>query len=226
MSTSRLTGAALGLLAALALTGCAGSAAPGVAATVGEETIRSGDVDSATAHMCTALADQFQGQAVPMGFVRQGTLQLLVLREQSRQIAEEYGVRPSTGYSSDLAERTQNATRLPEDVREDYIEVMTSQSYAQDILEEVGEAKLMAEGIAEPTVEEAQQAGADVFDNWPGLHGIEVDPRYGVELEGGALSPVDTNVSFALSESAIQGLEAEPDPSYANSLPATQRCGG
>ena len=74
MSKTRLmTGATLGV-AALLLSGC-GSASPGVAVQVGDETLSVRDVDGAAGHVCTALGDQFEAGSttVPMGFVRQGT---------------------------------------------------------------------------------------------------------------------------------------------------------
>jgi hypothetical protein len=213
-------------LSALLLSGCAGSASPGVAAKVGDETISSSRVDEATGHLCTALSDQFEGQVVPLSVIRQGVLQLLALASEAEQIAEEYGVSPSANYERDLAERTRAASVMPEEVREDYIEVMSTQALASDILDQVGRAKLAAEGFDEPTVDQVTQAGADVFKVWPDANGIEVDPKYGVELSDGQLVPTDTNLSFAVSDEAKAGLATEPDPAYANSLPSSQRCGG
>ena len=108
---------------------------------------------------------------------------------------------------------------MPEEVREDYIEVMSTQALATDILDQVGRAKLAAEGFAEPTVEQVTQAGADVFAVWPDANGIEVDPKYGIELADGQLAPTDTNLSFAVSDGAKAGLAAEPDAAYVDSLP-------
>lgn len=225
MSNPRLLPALAVGLSALLLSGCAGSASPGVAAKVGDETISSSRVDEATGHLCTALSDQFEGQTVPLGVIRQGVVQLLALASEAEQIAEEYGVSPSANYERDLAERTRAASVMPEEVREDYIEVMSTQALASDILDQVGRAKLAAEGFDEPTVDQVTQAGADVFKVWPDANGIEVDPKYGVELTDGQLVPTDTNLSFALSDEAKAGLATEPDPAYANSLPSSQRCG-
>ncbi|WP_310526510.1 hypothetical protein [Nocardioides sp.] len=216
-----------GVLTAVLLSGCAGSASPGVAARVGDETISASRVDEATGHMCTALSDQFKGagRVVPLGVIRQGVVQLLALASEAEQIAAEYGVTPSTTYERDVAERTRAAAVMPEEVRADYIEVMSTQALAGDVLDQVGRAKLAAEGFAEPTVDQVTQAGSDVFKVWPDANGIDVDPKYGVELTDGQLTPTDTNLSFAASDQAKAGLAAEPDAAYVDSLPSSQRCG-
>lgn len=228
MSNPRLLSALAVGLSSLLLGGCAGSASPGVAARVGDETISSSRIDQATTHMCTALSDQFEGagQVVPLGVIRQGVVQLLALNSQTEQIAAEYAVSPSANYARDVAERTRAAAAMPAEVRADYIEVMSTQALASDILDQVGRAKLAAEGFADPTVEQVTQAGVDVFNVWPDANGIDVDPKYGVELTDGQLTPVDTNLSFAVSDASVAGLATEPDAAYVKSLPSSQRCGG
>jgi hypothetical protein len=214
-------------LSGLVLTGCAGSAQPGVAVQVGDETISTRTVDRASANVCTALGDEFRanGTVVPMGFIRQGVVQLMTLSETAYQIAEEYGVEPGAAYARDVAQRERTAEAFPEEVREDYVEVMSANALATDILEQVGRAELEAQGFADPTVEQVTQAGTDIFSSWPDRNGVVVDPRYGVEMVDGTLTPVDTNLSVAVGEAAQAGLETEPDATYANTLPETHRCG-
>lgn len=228
MSNPRLLPALAVGLSALLLSGCAGSASPGVAVRVGDETISASRIDEATGHVCTAFSDQLKGagQVVPMGVVRQYVLQMFAISSQASQIAQEYGVSPSATYERDVAEHTRTASVMPEEVRADYIEVMSTQALANDVVEQVGRAKLAAEGFDEPTVDQATQAGADVFKVWPDANGIEVDPKYGVELTDGRLVPTDTNLSFAASDEAKAGLATEPDAAYVKSLPSSQRCGG
>lgn len=213
-------------LAGLVLTGC-GSASPGVAVEVGDETISTRSVDEASAHVCTALGEDFEssGRVVPMGFIRQGVVQLMTLESTAMQIAEEYGVEPGAAYQRELAQLERTAAGLPEEVREDYVEVMSANALANDVLEQVGRASLTAEGFTDPTVEQVTQAGTDIFTSWPDTHGVEVDPRYGLEMVDGALTPVDTNLSVAVGETATSGLATEPDPTYAGTLPETHRCG-
>lgn len=227
MSKTWMTGVALGLNGLL-LTGCGGGpSGPGVAVEVGDQAISAVHVDRTAAHMCEALEEDFRAQStvVPMSFIRQGVVQLLSLRAQASQIAEQYGVKPGPAYEREVSERSRSVAELPEDVRESYVEVMTADALASAVAEEVGRAKLVAEGFSEPTAEQVAQAGSDVFATWPDQHGIEIDPQYGLELSDGALVPADTDLSVAVSDLAKQGQAAEPDPSYAASLPASQRCG-
>ncbi len=193
-------------LSGLVLTGCAGSARPGVAIEVGDEFSANGTV-------------------VPMGFIRQGVVQLMTLSSTAHQIADEYGVEPGAAYQREVATRTRTAEAFPEEVRDDYVEVMSANALANDVLEQVGRAELAEQGFEDPTVDEVTQAGTDIFTSWPDANGVTVDPRYGVELIDGTLTPVDTNLSVAVGDDAKAGLATEPDATYANTLPENHRCG-
>lgn len=227
-----LRAAALLAAAGLTLTGCTGAASPGVAATVGDETLSVAEVDRATQSMCTSITEGIGAAsaptAIPLGFVRQGTLQLLALDAQARQIAEEYGVEPGPDHARERVDRERTAANLPADAREDYVTVMSANALAVSVLDQVGRVELARSGDEDPTVEEATEAGVKVFRRWPEEHGIEVDPRYGLETRDGRLATVDTNTSVAVSDSARQGLVTDVgqlDPGYLASLPSSQRCG-
>lgn len=226
MSKTRLLTAATMGVAGLLLTGC-GSAAPGVAVKVGDEELSLRDVDSAASEMCTALGDQFEAQStvLPMSFVRQGTVQLLTLRAQAMQVADDYGVEPGSSYYNDVAQRRRTAASMPEDVRDTYVELTSANALANDVVNQVGEIVLDDRGVTDPTTEQVTQAGVDVFNQWPDANGIEIDPRYGLESVDGVLKPVDTNTSVAVGDTAKSGLETEPDAEFAKTLPLTHRCG-
>ena len=223
MSTTRLMTAATIGVAGLLLTGC-GSAAPGVAVKVGDEVLTVSDVDTTTSHYCTSVGDQFES-TVPMSFVRQYVVQLLTLRSQAAQLADEYGVTAGSTYQNDVAQRQGTARTLPEEVRDDYIRLTSAPAYAQDVVDQVGEIVLDEQGVSDPTTEQVTQAGIDVFNQWPDANGIEVDPRYGLANVDGVLKPVDTNTSVAVGETAKLGLAEQPDPAFAETLPLTHRCG-
>jgi hypothetical protein len=210
-------------VAGLLLTGC-GSATPGVAAQVGDEELTVRDIDSATAHYCTSVEEQLESP-VPMSFVRQYVVQLLTLRSQADQVADDYGVTAGSSYENDVAQRQGTAATLPEEVRDDYIQLTSTPAYAQDIVDQIGAIALEDQGIAEPTSDQVTQAGLDVFNQWPDANGIDIDPRFGAASVDGVLSPIDTNTSVAVSEIAKSGLAEQPDPAYAETLPSTQRCG-
>ncbi|GAB3022416.1 hypothetical protein GCM10011376_27790 [Nocardioides flavus (ex Wang et al. 2016)] len=222
MSKTRLMTVATTCLAGLLLTGC-GSASPGVAAKVGDEELTVRQIDAMTANYCTAVGDL--ESEVPMGFVRQYVVQLLTLRSQATQIADEYGVEAGSSYRNDVAQRLGTAGTQPEEVREDYVELASTTAYVQDILDQVGRIELEESGVSDPTTDQATQAGIDVFNQWPNANDIEIDPRYGLEVVDGVLSPVDTNTSVAVGETAKAGLGTEPDPAFARSLPTNHRCG-
>lgn len=222
MSKTRLLTAATIGVAGLLLTGC-GSAAPGIAAKVGDQELTVRQVDAVTAHYCTALG-QLES-AVPMSYVRQFVIQLLAVRSQAEQIADDYGVKAGETYLNDVAQRQGTAATKPEETREDYVDLASTTAYAQDILDQVGAIELDKAGVTDPTPEQVSQAGVDVFNQWPDAHGIEIDPRYGLAVVDGQLAPVDTSTSFALSDTAKSGLATEPDTAFAQSLPTTHRCG-
>lgn len=228
MSKPRISAAlALGVAAATLLSGCAGSADPGVAIRVGDETISNTVVDEAAGGICLAFKDQFtgEGQTVPMSFIRQGVIQLLTLDSQARQIAEEYDVTPDQQYNREVASVRAAAEALPEDVRADYVKVMTANALANSVVDQVGRSALKAEGVRNATVDQVAQKGQDVFAVWPDANGVEIDPRYGLKMIDGVLEPVDTNLSVAVGETARTGMATDPDPAYAAGLPAGHRCG-
>ncbi len=222
MSKTRLMTAATMGVAGLLLSGC-GSAAPGIAAKIGDQELTVRQVDTATAHYCTALGEL--ESEVPMSYVRQFVIQLLAVRSQAEQIADDYGVEAGSTYVNDLSQRQATAATKPEEVRQDFLDLASAQAYAQDILDQVGAIELADAGVVDPTADEISQAGVDVFNQWPDANGIEIDPRYGLRSVDGVLTPFDTNTSYALSETAKSGLASEPDTEYATSLPTTHRCG-
>ncbi|RYC09635.1 hypothetical protein [Nocardioides zhouii] len=223
MSMTRLMTAATIGAAGLLLTGC-GSAAPGVAVQVGDEVLTVRDIDATTSHYCTAVGEQFES-TVPMSFVRQYVVQLLTLRSQAEQLADDYGVTAGSTYQNDVAQRQGTARTLPEDVRADYIRLTSAPSYAQDVVDQIGKVVLDDQGVTDPTTEQVTQAGLDVFNQWPDANGIDVDPRYGLASVDGVLKPVDTNTSVAVGDTAKLGLSETPDPGFADTLPSTHRCG-
>lgn len=219
--------AALGLgLAGLVLSGCAGATA-GVAAQVGDTDISNSRVDEAARSLCTAFGEQLagEGSTVPMGYVRASALSMLAVRAQAEQIADEYGVKPGSGYLNDVGQRKIAARGVAEEARDDYVLLTSTDALVNDVIGQVGEVVLAERGVEDPTVDQRMQAGQDVFAVWPDANGVEIDPRYGLEMVDGGFMATDSHLSVAVSEVARAGEAPQPDPAQARTLPLTQRCG-
>lgn len=216
-----------GLAAALLLSGCAGSASPGVAARVGDDTITTARVDEATGHMCEALGEAYaaEGRVVQLGQMRQGVLQLLAVRSQAEQLLEAYDLEPSAQYESQVSERRRTAAEFPEEARETYVEVFTAEDLANDAVQQVGAAIVAEEGLDDATEEQVMEVGSEAFLAWPDDNDLETNPIYGVELVDGSLRVGDRSLAFPVSDAATAAIAETPDPDYAASLPSNQRCG-
>lgn len=228
MSSRRPLAVALATVSAGAvLSGCAGSASPGVAVDVDGQTISVAEVDRGTAAVCTSVEPDLRGagNTVALGNVRQFVVTLLAASEQARQLADEYGVKPGPEFSRQVSQLRLTSQAFPEEVREDYVEVMSAEPLVTSVVDAVGRASLEQDGVADPTVEEISQRGQDLFQSWPDQHAIDVDPRYGLAVVDGQLQPADTNLSVAVGDVAKSASAAEPDPVYARALPAGHRCG-
>lgn len=228
MSSRRPLAVALATVSAGAvLSGCAGSASPGVAVDVDGQTISVAEVDRGTAAVCTSVEPDLRGagNTVALGNVRQFVVTLLAASEQARQLADEYGVKPGPEFSRQVSQLRLTSQAFPEEVREDYVEVMSAEPLVTSVVDAVGRASLEQDGVADPTVEEISQRGQDLFQSWPDQHAIDVDPRYGLAVVDGQLQPADTNLSVAVGDVAKSASATEPDPVYARTLPAGHRCG-
>ena len=238
MNTSRL-GRSLVPVVALAalLSGCGGGVtdgelSAGVAARVGDDSISQEQVNRATEGICASLEKQFseQGQVVPLKQMKQYAVSLMTARVQAEQIADEYGVTPGPEVATDRLEWEKTAATLPEDVREDYVDAMSTERLLLSVVTQAGEVALEREGVRKPTQEQVMARGSDIFENWAGVRGLDVDPRYAMVLTEGSLQPGETGVSVAVSDVAREGvLQAtepdEGDPEAAAALPESQRCG-
>lgn len=218
----------LALAAAAALLSGCGATSPGVAVSVGEQTVSVAEVDEAADAVCRSVERELRSgnQVVPLGQMRQYTLSLLAAAAQARQIADEYDVEPGADFRRARAQvAAQAEATLPEHLQEPYIEAMSAEALVSSVISAAGEAALSAEGVEDPSTEQVSQRGSDIFATWPDAHGVDVDPRYGLELVDGQLRLADTSLSTAVSDPARAAAAEQPDPAYARSLPGSQRCG-
>lgn len=224
MSTTRY---AVGLTAAALLLGGCGTASPGVAAQVGDDEITVREVDALASEYCSAFEEQFtsNGEVVPQHYLRGGILGLLVRSSAAEQLADEYDVEAGATYDEKVASTTQGTLQLPEEVREAIITVETAGSYVEAIQAAVGERILTEESGAAPEYTETVERGEQAFTEWLDDHEVEIDPQFGIQVDGGQVGRTDTTLSFPVSDAAVDGAAEAPDPAYSASLPDAQRCG-
>jgi hypothetical protein len=221
------------------LTGCAG-AQPGVAARVGDETIRVSEVNRLTDGFCQAIERQLesQGTVLPMNVVSGSVVQVLAMNAAARQLAEEHGVEPSSSYVSNLANIEQSSEAMPEDAEEANVTLRSGAAYATDILTTIGRRELAAEGVEEPNSDQALVKGQDILSVWLAENEPEIDPQYHLAIADFQPEALDTSTSYAVSggskAAALSDLfafteldeaQTEEFTAYARDLPESQRCG-
>ncbi len=221
--TSMRTLAGLALASTLLLSGCGAVPAfnPGVAASVGDDSVSVSTVDDTTESFCGAAKDQLQGKSVPNGYLRGQVAGALALRSAATQMMEEYDVEVGPSYQAAVDQATSQLGALTADQRDALIEVQGTSLYVGAAETAVGKSVL----DGSPSDKEATAAGAKVFTTWIADHDVRIDPRFGISVDTGAVVAEDTAVTYALSDLAVAGNAEQPDTAAAAELPATQRCG-
>ncbi|GEP37768.1 hypothetical protein NPS01_14310 [Nocardioides psychrotolerans] len=215
---------------ALGLTGCgvAGTGfRPGIAAEVGDRTVSTDEVDTLVSTYCSAIDDILaeQSQVVPLSVFRSGIAGQLALVSAAEQLADDYGVEPADDYQRAVTEIEKQIGDFSESEQEAVVQVEGAATYVAAVQLSVGEQILLDEGVTEPGPTEAGERGLAAFTTWLDDNGAELNPEYGISVDGAAINTDDQSVSLAVGETALQGMAEEPDPAYAASLPDSQRCG-
>lgn len=225
MSMSRL-GLTAGLAVAAALFAGCGSASPGVAAQVGDETISTNRVDELAGEYCRAIERQLEGngQQVPQRYFRAGIAGTLTMHSVAEQLAAEYAVEAGSVYDEKVAQLEQSVAVLEDDVQEAVIEVESSPAYVEAIQAAVGEVLLAEEGTPGEYTDQVSRGKAE-FEAWISEHGVTFDPALGIAMVKGNIESADTQLSFAVGDSAVKGGAEQPDAEYAAALPDSHRCG-
>lgn len=222
--------AALSLGLSLGLTGCGVTGTgfrPGVAAEVGDRTVTTDRVDALVGDYCDAIEDILaqQSQVVPLSIFRSGIAGQLALVSAAEQMADDHGVGPSDAYQRALADIEKQIGDFTETQQEAVLEVEGAATYVAAVQVSVGELLLREEGVATPGPTESGERGLEAFTTWLDENDVELNPEFGISVDDAAINTADESVSFAVGEAAVQGMAEEPDPDYAASLPASQRCG-
>jgi peptidyl-prolyl cis-trans isomerase SurA len=222
---------ALPVLSVVLLSGCgiAGTQFhPGVAAEVGDQTITSRHVDKVTDDYCTGFEKisksdpQSAGDPVPLRYVTNQFVTLLVERDGAEQLADSYGVSPGSESKSAMASFEPQLESLNDDQKDAFEEILGARAYTNDVLTQIGEISLEDQGTKDATEEDQLAEGQKLLKAWLADHDVEVNPRYAVDLD--TTGQVDTDLSVAVGSKAKDGLKAEPDPAYTGSLPGHLVC--
>ena len=99
--------------------------------------------------------------------------------------------------------------------------------YLQTVQIAVGEKLLTEAGQPATDPKAALQRGQVATQDWLKTHSIDIDPIFGVAVDGGQFKAAPDSTSYPLSTLASQGAasSAQPDPAYIASLPASAVCG-
>ncbi len=104
------------------------------------------------------------------------------------------------------------------------IEVESSSAYVEAMQAAVGGVLLEEEGATDAEYSDQVARGQQAFEDWISDNGVTFDPALGVRLTKGNVESVDTSLSYAVGDNAVQGAADEPDPAYAGALPASHTC--
>jgi len=227
-SVTRLRAAALSVagLTALATLSACGELHPGIAIEAGDQTVTLSRVDDITQDICTVIQSDGQSKGrYAMETVRRSVVRALATRVATEQLAEEYDVGPGADYAASVKDYETNLTAVPDDVLARAMDVLTSQTYIQDVLQAVGKIELAREGKPPTNATDTAAKGGEVLGAWIDEHGIEVDPRFDLSFSGEGIESTRKDTSFALSDFATKAMVDEPTDEFVNALPPSQRCG-
>ncbi len=227
--------AAAGLaVAGLLLTGCGSSLGvhPGTAAAVGSDTVSMDKIDSTTLLYCKAYVASSQQQSAqqqsgpaPMGLFRSYVAGGLAKRLLGRQLADQYGVQPASGYQSQVSQIRSALASSPADQRNAVIDVAAGDAYLQNVQIAIGQQLTHSSGTTNADLKAALERGQVATQDWLDDHDVFVDPVFSLAVDGGQFTRKVDQTSYALSSFAAQGAATTPDDSYISALPAAQRCG-
>jgi hypothetical protein len=193
---------------ALALTACGGNGPrPGTAVAIDGGSITTRHVDQVASRYCAALSTTSNGNAVPVQAIRSQVVSALTARLAAKRFADERGIEPDASYAQAVARLRPQIAGFDAGTRAAITEVETAQSYVDAVL---------------------KRSSADALSGWLRKQSVEVNPVYGLRVDGDRITRADPSLSVAASDLARSALAAAEDPTAtdAATLPASQRCGG
>ena len=220
-------------LVGLALTGCSSASLgihPGSALVVNDRTESMRHVDSTSSLYCKAYLPtirQSSGGAIPMRYIRQFVAASLTERMIGQELAEQYGVKPASGYEQNQTQVQQHFSDLPQDQLDAVLDVEGGDPYLQNVQVAVGQQLTGNFGEANADLKAAQQRGQVATQDWLNDHKVAVDPALGVAIKDGQVQGVRDQTSYPVSSLAVSGSQNsnQPDASYTAALSPSQLCG-
>ena len=216
----RITSLLAGALALLTLSGCAGLH-PDTAATVGDESIPSSEVDDVTRISCDLGGSAPQARSAVMRDI----VNAMVTTRVDTQYAESVG---GTYDKNQLQQRVQqledSLTKLSDTDRDTYVQVVSDFLRSQLMLADVGAKSLKKKGTANPAVDESVNEGSKLSAAWAKKNiDVEIDPRYNPGTSGKA-GGGDGSISRPVSPYA-KSAAGTAKPDFVSALPTELRCG-
>lgn len=214
-------------MAAALLSGCSSNGvAPGVALSIGDDSVARSEVNQVAEAVCETIQPELDqtGEQVPMSQLKQYALSLLTVRLQAEQVAEDQDLEPSAAYRQDVERVEAEAETLPEDLRESYVNALSTEAYLTSLMAQMGERSLAEEGVSASSEEEVMQRGSQLFAAEVVDNKSAVDPSYGAVMIDGVLERAETGTSVPVSDAATALLGEEVDPQQIAALPESQRC--
>lgn len=210
-------------VAGTVLTGC--GTHPGAAAVVGDTTISTDEVDAAARALCSANAtDDPAAPALASRGARIAALQFLIDSELSRQFGASVGIEPdAAAVSETLAQNRAGIASIPDDRRDDFLDLLVGFRESELIVAEAGTRALEEQGAVATAPEQAASEGFRLRTEWAEDVDVEVDPRFGSYADG-TLNPESGSLSVPASERATSGAQPDPGQDWVAGLPDSQKC--
>ena len=215
MSPRRLSVAVIALATTVLLAGC-GDAQPGVAVRVGDREVSTRTVDAMTTAYCDAVAE-VGAAPVSLRSVQEQMVGAVAVRTAMEEFAAPYDVEPGADYQRAVTAKRAQLPDLDADAADAIMTLATIEDYLPAMATAVAEQQGAKPG------RKAEQAGQQLFAAWLEEHPVVLNPRYGLELDGGQMRRADPALSVPVS--AVARQDQQGGSADVASLPPAQRCG-
>lgn len=219
---TRLAAGALALVATSVLAGCGDGVSPGVAATVGDESISVTQVDDLATVICATQGGA--GGGSPTAGIRTLALNVLLGIEIGEGVGDPEAVDREVVAQS-VSSAAQARAAVPEDLRPLFDQVVEDSTRAQVALDTAARESLQAQGQDATDQNAVDQESARLQLEYLESQDVEVAPRFGT-LQEGQLVAGDGSLSVAVSENAtaVQPSGTDDPMAAGADVPASQRC--